>query len=93
MGVIQSTYAMNKQHPNLEKIGKKIRMLREAKGYSQEEFAALADLGRTYYGRVERGEQNISVQNLICIAFALQVEVGELIPTLRSLKKPNKNSA
>jgi transcriptional regulator with XRE-family HTH domain len=43
-------------------------------------------LGRTYYGRVERGEQNISIQNLIQIALTLQVEVGELIPSLRQLK-------
>ena len=81
---------MTELDPNLIKIGKQIRKLREAKGHSQEEFAALAKLGRTYYGRVERGEQNISIQNLLCIAFALHVEVGELIPTLRNLKKPSK---
>lgn len=81
---------MTELDPNLIKIGKQIRMLREAKGHSQEDFAALAKLGRTYYGRVERGEQNISIQNLICIAFALKVEVGELVPLLRQLKKPKK---
>jgi transcriptional regulator with XRE-family HTH domain len=78
---------MNK-HPNLVKIGKKIREMREAKGFSQEDFAAQADLARTYYGRIERGEQNLSAQNLIRIAFALRVEVGELFPPLSSLKKP-----
>lgn len=77
---------MNK-HPNLVKIGKKIRGMRKLKGYSQEDFAAHAELGRTYYGRVERGEQNISIQNLIQIALTLQVEVQELLPPLKQLKK------
>jgi len=75
------------KHPNLIKIGKKIRAVRELKGFSQEEFAAEAGLGRTYYGRVERGEQNISIQNLIQIAFTLQVEIVELLPLLKQLKK------
>ncbi len=74
------------KHPNLVKLGKKIREMRKLKGFSQEDFAAEASLGRTYYGRVERGEQNISIQNLIQIALTLQVEVGELIPSLRQLK-------
>ena len=79
---------MEKKHPNLVKIGKKIREMRKLKGFSQEDFAAEAQLGRTYYGRVERGEQNISIQNLIQIALTLQVEVKELIPPLRQLKSP-----
>jgi len=78
---------MEKRHPNLVRIGKKIREMRKLKGFSQEDFAAIAQLGRTYYGRVERGEQNISIQNLIQIAFTLQIEVGELLPPLRQLKK------
>jgi len=43
-------------------------------------------------GRVERGEQNISIQNLIQIAFALKVEVGMLIPHLTELNNPNLGS-
>lgn len=81
---------MGNKSINLVKIGKQIRMLRENNGFSQEDFAARAQLGRTYYGRVERGEQNISIQNLIRIAFALKVEVGDLIPLLKELKKPKK---
>lgn len=79
---------MGKRHSNLIKIGKKIRALRESKGFSQENFAAEAELGRTYYGRVERGEQNISIQNLIQIALTLRIEVKELIPPLNQLKCP-----
>ena len=79
---------MKEKHPNLVKIGDKIRELRVAKGFSQEGIADAAGMGRTYMGRVERGEQNISIQNLIQIAFALNVEVKELIPKLLDLTDP-----
>lgn len=88
LGAISFTFLMGK-HPNLIKIGKKITELRKQKGFSQEGFAAEAGLGRTYYGRVERGEQNISIQNLIQIALTLHVEVHELIPSLKQLKSPD----
>ncbi|HBD7309399.1 TPA: helix-turn-helix transcriptional regulator [Legionella pneumophila] len=79
---------MKVKHPNLIKIGDKIRELRISKGYSQEGIADAAGMGRTYMGHVERGEQNISIQNLIQIAFALDVEVGVLIPSLNELINP-----
>ena len=79
---------MIKKQINLIKIGRHIRALRKSRGFSQEGLAAAADLGRTYYGRVERGEQNISIQNLIQIAFTLNVDVGELIPPLSELENP-----
>ena len=77
---------MKEKHPNLVKIGNKIKKLRVAKGYSQESFADDASMGRTYMGRVERGEKNISIQNLIQIAFALGVDVGKLVPPLSALE-------
>ncbi|WP_133140246.1 helix-turn-helix domain-containing protein [Legionella genomosp. 1] len=79
---------MKEKHQNLIKIGDRIRDLRKAKGFSQESIADASSTGRTYMGRVERGEQNISIQNLIQIAFALNVSVGELIPPLHELQNP-----
>jgi len=76
------------KHPNLIKIGNKIKAVRASRGFSQEGLAAAATLGRTYMGRVERGEQNISVQNLVKIAFVLGVDVGALIPPLKELENP-----
>ncbi|WP_131795485.1 helix-turn-helix domain-containing protein [Fluoribacter gormanii] len=73
---------MKVKHQNLVKIGEKIRELRTSIGYLHEGIADAAGMGRTYMGRVERGEQNISIQNLIQVAFALNVEVGALIPIL-----------
>lgn len=79
---------MMKKHVNLIKLGNQIRDMRASKGFSQEGLAAAATLGRTYMGRVERGEQNISIQNLIKIAFALNVDVDKLIPPLYELENP-----
>lgn len=89
-GVIRCTFQMEKKHPNLIKIGKRIRALRKAQDYSQEEFASAAQLGRSYTGRIERGEQNISMQSLIQIALTLKVEVGKLFPPLHELRIPFK---
>lgn len=88
IGCIAFTCDMIKKHSNLVAIGNRIRELRSERGYSQEAIADKAGLGRTYFGRVERGEQNISIQNLIQIAFALKVEIGELVPDLSKLKNP-----
>jgi transcriptional regulator with XRE-family HTH domain len=79
---------MEKRHPNLIKIGALIREARKKAGYSQEDFAGAAQMGRTYMGRVERGEQNISIQSLIKIALTLKVELIKLLPGLKELKNP-----
>lgn len=76
---------MPDKHPSLIKIGKRIRELRKAKGFSQEGFAYEIGLDRTYMGGVERGERNIAVLNILRIAKALKVEVGELFPAIKSL--------
>lgn len=76
---------MNKKCPALMKLGKKIRDLRKDKGFSQESFADEVGLDRTYIGGVERGERNIAALNLIRIAKALKVEVGDLFPLIKTL--------
>lgn len=68
------------RHPNLIKLGAQIRVLRKAAGFSQESFALSIGMARAYFGGVERGERNIAALNLIKIAKALEVEVGELFP-------------
>ena len=61
------------------KLGRAIRRLRRDAGYSQESFADRCKLHRTYMGAVERGETNISLDNLERIAKALNLTVGELL--------------
>lgn len=76
---------MRKKHLALIKLGSQIRELRKAKGFSQESFAAEVGLDRTYMGGVERGERNVAALNLIQIAKCLNIEVGELFPSIHTL--------
>ena len=76
---------MHKKHPALIKLGEKIRELRKSNGFSQESFADEVGLDRTYMGGIERGERNIATLNLIRIALALNIEVGELFPPIKTL--------
>jgi transcriptional regulator with XRE-family HTH domain len=57
----------------LKSIGTRIREIRKQKGLSQMKLAELAGFNYTYIGKVERGEQNISVVSLAQIADALEV--------------------
>ena len=71
--------------PLLVKVGAHMRALRNAKGFSQEAFAAAAGLDRAYYGGVERGERNLSLRHVVRIAATLGVEVGDLFPPIQDL--------
>ena len=61
-----------------QKFGKRVRALRNAKGYSQEELAFRAEMHRTYLGGIERGERNPSLKNIAAIAQALDTSLAEL---------------
>jgi transcriptional regulator with XRE-family HTH domain len=77
----------NTRNPALVALGQQIRKVRTARGISQEDFAAEAGLGRSYYGGVERGERNISALNLMRVAVTLKVEVGELFPKEQTFRE------
>lgn len=56
-----------------------MRKLRKERGLSQEDLAELANLHRTYIGSVERGERNITIDNIERIASALGVAIDCLV--------------
>jgi transcriptional regulator with XRE-family HTH domain len=60
-------------------LGKKIREYRLKMGISQEQLGKLAKVHRTYIGMIERGEKNVTIQNIYKVATALGVEVKNLI--------------
>jgi transcriptional regulator with XRE-family HTH domain len=62
-------------------FGKRVREIRKDKGLSQEAFADLAGVDRSYMGQIERGEQNLSLIKIYKIAEVLDVEIHKLFPS------------
>jgi transcriptional regulator with XRE-family HTH domain len=60
-------------------LGRRVRELRTACGFSQERLAELAHLHRNYVGGVERGERNIGLLNIVELAHALRVKPSKLV--------------
>lgn len=67
---------------NLKILGDTIREYRDRAGISQETLAEKADLHPVYIGKVERGEQWISLHALLRVAQALGVRVRDLVRDL-----------
>lgn len=61
-----------------KKFGKKVKLLRIEKGWSQEKLALNADLDRTYIPGIEKGERNISITVIEKIAKALKTSINNL---------------
>ena len=64
-----------------------LKRLRKKTGLSQEAFAIRAGLHRTYYGSVERGQRNVSLENIFVIAEAFERDPRELLASIKSNKK------
>ena len=62
-----------------KRFGARLRALRKERDLSQEEVALSAGLDRSYLGKIERGEANVSLVNIHRIAGALGVRTGELL--------------
>ena len=62
-------------------IGKRIKTLREAKGWSQDELSVEALIPKNQVGRIERAEINTTIISLHKIATALKVGIEDLITT------------
>jgi transcriptional regulator with XRE-family HTH domain len=60
------------------RFGNALRQRRKKMGVSQEAFADLCGLDRTYVGGIERGERNVALVNLEKIAKALDLSLSEL---------------
>ncbi len=63
----------------LKTPGDNIRECRNAIDMSQEKLAEKADLHPVYIGKIERGEQWISLHALLRIAKALKVDLEKLV--------------
>ena len=63
----------------LEKIGSKIRTLRTAKNFTQENFAHELEMSHSGYAKIERGEVDINISRLEQIAAKLEVDFAEIV--------------
>lgn len=63
----------------LERLGAAIRARRLELHLSQEALADASGLDRSHMGKIERGERNVTILNLLRIARALKVEPGNLL--------------
>lgn len=59
-------------------FGHTLRRIRLEQGISQEQFADLSDLHRTYISDIELGKRNVSLENIGKIAEALKMKISEL---------------
>lgn len=66
----------------LHDLGKRIRAQRKSIGLTQEALALVANVDRSYYGAVERGERNITFTVLCRLCIALQCDVAKLTANL-----------
>lgn len=68
----------------LRKFGAAVYEKRQAAGLTQEELADLAGLHRTYIGGIERGERNLSLENILRISVALKIRCAALVEDIEA---------
>ena len=74
---------MQKSTEILEKLGKRIKLLRNKQELTQEKLAELCQFDRTYISLVERGKRNPSYTNILKVAKGLGISVSELTEGLK----------
>jgi transcriptional regulator with XRE-family HTH domain len=74
---------VKRTHPGLLRstVATNVRRYRLARGLSQQDFAHEIEMDRTYYGGVERGERNVSIDNIERIATGLGISPHLLLLT------------
>lgn len=63
----------------LPRLGAVIRAGRKTAGFSQEAFADATGIDRSHMGKIERGERNITLLNLVRIAKTLDCRLSEIL--------------
>lgn len=66
------------------RFGQAIRKLRNEKNISQEAFASICDLHRTYISDVELGKRNVSLENIQKMADALDMKISDVFLEMES---------
>ena len=72
-------------------FGKACKYYREIQSLSQEKFALLIGMDRTYYASVEAGKRNISIQNMQKISDGFGIPISQLLTKTEEILKGDKN--
>lgn len=70
---------MNDYRKVLKKIGLSFRVERTKQRLSQEKFAEIADVHMNYIGKIERGEQNLTIKKIVDLTNALDIPVNKIL--------------
>lgn len=65
-----------------EKFGNRVRALRTQANLSQEKFALLIEMDRTYLASLENGKRNVSLENIYKIARGFNITMEQLFSGL-----------
>ncbi len=61
-----------------KELGSKLKEIRKIKGFTQEVLAEKSNLNYKYLGELERGKVNVSLDSLLRISQALEINIGDL---------------
>ena len=70
---------MNDYKEVLRQIGLNFRVERTKKQLSQEKFAELANVHTNYIGKIERGEQNLTVKKIVDLTNSLEIPLENIL--------------
>lgn len=68
-------------------FGQNILCHRKKLGISQEQLAERSGLHRTYIGDIERGKRNVSLENIVKLAEALEITASNLLAKIKPVKE------
>jgi transcriptional regulator with XRE-family HTH domain len=69
-------------------VGENLRIYRQREGLSQEAFAEVLGVHRTYMGGIERGERNLTLRSVERLADALDIPAIDLLASPRRRRRP-----
>jgi len=65
-----------------EIFGHNLRTIRQSRGFTQERLAYVSGIDRSYVGKIERGQVNLTIDKLYLLAATLGCSPKDLIPEI-----------
>lgn len=78
-GAVRRVSGQQDSDGQLKRLGEAVRARRKAMGLSQETLADAAGIDRSHMGKIERGERNVTLLNVVKIAAALNGSASDLL--------------